>query len=85
MRYKLTPQAQADLDDLTAYGIEQFGEGQAIKYLEGLEYSFELLCENPYMGTRFDEKRQHVVYYTPTLNYILIVEVRHGSRLAPEG
>ena len=90
MEYKLSRRALQNIEDIAAYTLENFGLEQANAYITGLRYSFQLLAENPYMGRDFDGRRrryvyrQHVVYYTPTPNYVLVVEIRSGKQAAPE-
>ncbi len=86
----LSRKASADYDAILDYTIKSFGVEQAQKYGNGLDYSFKLLAENPYMGTPYQDKfrryvyREHVVYYQITPNYIVIVEIRHGRQAPPE-
>ncbi|MCH7624277.1 MAG: type II toxin-antitoxin system RelE/ParE family toxin [Nitrospinae bacterium] len=47
MTYRLTRQAKSDIKTIYRYTVEYFGEGQAQEYLDGLEYSFDLLTDNP--------------------------------------
>lgn len=86
----LSRKAAADYDAILDYTIENFGPDQAEKYGKGLDYSFKLLAENPYMGVQYNDKfrrfvyREHVVYYRITPNYILIAEIRHGKQSPPD-
>ena len=43
MTYRLTRQAQSDIKAIYHYTVEYFGESQAREYLDGLDYSFDLL------------------------------------------
>ena len=54
MIYRLTRQAQSDIKDIYRYTVEYFGEEQAREYLDGLEYSFDLLTDNPKIGRLWD-------------------------------
>ena len=56
MTYRLTRQAKSDIKTIYRYTVENFGGGQAQKYLDGLEYSFDMLADNPKMGLLVDEK-----------------------------
>ena len=62
MTYRLTRQAKSDIKAIYRYTVEYFGEGQAQEYLDGLEYSFDLLADNPNMGRLFDEKIRRYIY-----------------------
>lgn len=88
METVLSRKASSDYDAILDYTIENFGPEQARKYGEGLDYSFKLLSENPYMGVQYRGNlrryvyREHIIYYQITPNFLLIVEIRHG-RQAP--
>lgn len=47
MTFRLTWQGQSDIKEIYRYTVEYFGEDQAREYLDGLEYSFDLLTETP--------------------------------------
>ncbi|QPJ61805.1 MAG: type II toxin-antitoxin system RelE/ParE family toxin [Candidatus Nitronauta litoralis] len=61
MNYRLTHQAESDIKAIYQYTVEYFGEGQAREYLEGLEYSFELLTDNPGLGRVWDGKGRRYI------------------------
>lgn len=89
MIYRLSRTAESDIEEIYRYTVETFGHVQAALYLGGLESVFELLCEHPDIGTKFDDTRRryvfksHVVYYRQTEDHIVIVTIRHSSRRAP--
>lgn len=68
--YKLSTLADEDIYDLTRYTIQHFGLIQAKHYHEGLTMIFELLDQNPELGTecpwiclgmrRFQYKKQGI-------------------------
>jgi toxin ParE1/3/4 len=49
-KYKLTREADIDLDGIWEYTYKQWGKNQANKYLTKLEERFFTLAENPYWG-----------------------------------
>ena len=84
MSYRLTPNAQADIEGIYRYSYENFGERQADIYYQGLEECFELLSENPRMGREFNEivqglrrheHERHVVYYEIEDMDVLILRI----------
>ena len=83
MTYRLTRQAQSDIKAIYRYTVEFFGEGQAQEYLEGLDYSFDLLTDNPKIGRAIDGKRrryvyrEHFVYYRIIKEDIIITRIRN--------
>lgn len=50
MAFRLTERASAEMLDIYLFGLRQFGQFQADRYLNGLEQCFELLAGNPRMG-----------------------------------
>ncbi|WP_162901722.1 type II toxin-antitoxin system RelE/ParE family toxin [Breoghania sp. L-A4] len=89
MSYRLSRQAVTDLEDLTEYGIERFGQSQAQKYLGGLYRTFELISELPAMGREFPgagsplrrfEHGRHSVFYTLQSEDVLIARVIDNRR-----
>ena len=45
--YKLTQQADADLEDIFNYGIDHFGTALAITFYQGLSDTFDKITHNP--------------------------------------
>lgn len=92
MRFLLSQRANADLDDLTNYGLDAFGERTVLWYGTGLEYLFELLADNPRLGHSWNDDhgirrhryRSHWVYYTIQEGDLpLILSIVHTKRSAP--
>jgi toxin ParE1/3/4 len=50
--YRLSPKAIADLEDIYAQGLEQFGPAQAERHLHELHGRFQLLSEFPGIAGR---------------------------------
>ena len=88
MTLRLTRQAKSDLKAIYHYTVENFGEGQAREYLDGLDYSFDLLTDNPKMGRLFDESirryiyKSHLVYYEIRDNQLIIIRIRNARQKA---
>jgi toxin ParE1/3/4 len=90
--YRLTSRAEADLEKIANYTIEQFGIEQARRYRDGLENCFQSLAENPKLGRSAEqlapnlrrfEHRSHIIFYVPQDNGVLIIRVLHESMDAP--
>lgn len=71
-KYKLTPDAKADLDRIFDFGIDTFGIDQAIKYMKEIKDRFDEVANNPLMYPAVDHIRQgyrrsvcgvHSIYY----------------------
>ena len=86
--YKLTQQADKDLEIIWEYTFLNWGENQAVKYLNNLEQNFFKICENPSVGyRRFDlvgsplssHCGRHVTFYRVLNNDIEIIRILHDS------
>jgi toxin ParE1/3/4 len=72
---RLSPLAQADLDDIWDYTVAQWDEGQAQAYVMGLDATMKLLAQNPRMGTSLDDIR--IGYFKfPAASHLLIYRLR---------
>lgn len=84
-RYRLSRQADQDIDNIFSFGVERFGIDQATKYLLDLHDHFELLAESPEVWPNITVQKQtfqrsvytstHSIYYQNNGNHILIVRV----------
>ena len=69
MIYRLTRRAKADIKEIYRYTAENFGALQAALYLGGLDYAFDLLTDNPWIGIQFSAQvrrytyKHHYVFY----------------------
>ncbi|MCU0644520.1 MAG: type II toxin-antitoxin system RelE/ParE family toxin [bacterium] len=86
--YKLTREADRDLDGIWEYTNKQWGKKQANKYLNKLEERFFTLAENPYLGKpRYElagspmsfHCERHVIFYRNADEGIEIIRVLHES------
>lgn len=81
-------QAKQDLIDVWLYTFNEWGEVQADKYLDGLEYSLRLLAEQPLICREREEfeppvriyhHEHHMVVYLLMEGGINIVRVLHKN------
>lgn len=89
MNFRLSVEAAQDIVELVSFGIETFGEAQALKYHKSLEQLFELLSGMPELGRevpnlgaklrRFEHGR-HIVFYQSSKVDVLIVRVIDNRR-----
>ncbi|ETX06588.1 MAG: hypothetical protein ETSY2_16230 [Candidatus Entotheonella gemina] len=86
MSYRLSREAQADVEAIYRHSYDQFGERQGDLYYEGLVERFEWLDDHPLFGRsaselapglRRSEYQSHVVFYLPEASGVLIVRVLH--------
>jgi toxin ParE1/3/4 len=56
-RYRLSQEADRDLQDIFDYTAREFGLDQAIAYVSGFEEIFVNLAANPGLGRKRDEVR----------------------------
>jgi toxin ParE1/3/4 len=54
-RFRLTPRALKDLDEIADYSLAQWGEKQTERYLVALEDRFRWLADNPLLGRARDD------------------------------
>lgn len=78
--------AEKDIKNIWLYTYEQWGETQADRYYDELEYGIKSLGHNPHLGKKRDTLRQgyyaftinrHVVYYRVEASTIHIIRVLH--------
>ena len=89
VRYVLTPEAQAHVDEIGAY-IAQDSVDAALKIYDALEEAFGLLAEQPGLGhsrqdltdrpLRFWGVYSYLVVYDPESRPLTIIAVLHGAR-----
>lgn len=90
MRFELSRKALRQIEEIVRYTDASFGEAQTQDYLGGLYGSFDLLCDNPFMGRPFDDRRRryvyrgHHVYYRIRGDRILIVDIRSARQSPPD-
>ena len=86
--YKLTVQADHDIEDIWEYSNSKWGDNQAIKYLSQLEESLIALADNPDIGKRRYELSgspmsyhygRHIIFYRKAEIGIEIIRVLHDS------
>jgi toxin ParE1/3/4 len=90
--YRFSQRAEADLKEIAAYTLRQWGEAQIMRYLDGLEACCQTLAANPAMGRACDDVRaglrrmehgRHVVFYRQEAGGILVLRILH-RRMLPE-
>jgi toxin ParE1/3/4 len=90
--YNLSSLAEADLEEIEVYTLQNWGVDQAIHYIKNLRSHCQMLADNPSLGRacnhiRMDLHRQecerHVIYYLIKQTEIHIVRILH-DRMLPE-
>ena len=90
---QFTPFARQDYDDLLLESLLTWGEAQMRRYEARIERALRTVARFPGSGRRRDElfpscrsfpAGQHVVYYRPSANGIIISRILRGRR-DPEG
>ncbi len=88
MRLELSQLAQADLAGIRHYGVEQYGFGPAIAYIDSIERAFRQLLDFPESGIRHKRYNgivrslschNHRIYYDIADDAIVILRVLHKS------
>lgn len=82
--YKLSRDAVSNIEALTGYSLEIFGEARTTRYVDAIKACLNLLAENPKMGRdlsairaglRRHEHQSLVTYYRPDGEDILILRL----------
>jgi toxin ParE1/3/4 len=80
--------AQADLASIFAYGVENYGGGQAIAYSQRIEERFRQLLAYPYLGRSEPDLHRlirslacgsHRIHYSLDDDTIIIRRILHKS------
>ena len=88
MRLELSRRAQADLEDIRDYSVEQFGIEQAIHYLDAIEQAFRRLLDHPRIGAqRVDiggkvlsySAGEHRILYEARSDRVHVIRVLHKA------
>ena len=84
--YRLSPEAQRDLDKVFDYTVAKWGLTQALHYTDAIEASCAELAENPDRAPRCDAIRpgyrrsriEHHIVYFKTADYgIAVIRILH--------
>ncbi len=87
-RFRVTPRALKDLDDIADYTISRWGARQAETYLAALDERFAWLAENPgagmmraEIGEGYRSYRQgsHQIFYLFENDVVAIIGIPHGA------
>jgi toxin ParE1/3/4 len=84
--YRLSPLAEADLEDIRSHTFEAWSPEQADRYLRDLISAFEDLAAGRKSGRRADIRQgyfkqtagAHVIYFRRSDRWIDVVRVLHG-------
>lgn len=63
-RFRLSNQAEADLDEIGLYTKDNWGAGQAEKYLTQLDQTFHVLAQTPSLGQDCSDLRPGLLSIT---------------------
>ena len=89
MTYAVSEIAKYDIRNLYLYGLKNFGQLKADKFLMQIHDSFNLIVTQPHMGMRLDFPNMenmrkfstmgYIIYYKVTEDTLTIDRVIHGS------
>jgi toxin ParE1/3/4 len=91
-KYELSNLAENDLSEIFDYTEREHSFSQAERYLEALENLFELIANNPNLGSNRHEigegvlsivHNKHTVFYQKKRSAIFIIRVLHGRSDIP--
>ena len=86
MIFVLSKRAQADIDNIARYTLDNFGPAQAEEYLSSLYNVLDLLADNPKFGREWTQGRRryvyrsHYVYYRLAGGRVFITQIRHTGQ-----
>lgn len=89
--YRLSPEAERDLESIWMYSYEQWGQEQADGYTDRLLGAFSNLAGNPNLGARCDDIREgyrryrigrHMVFYRTRDFGVSVIRVLHERMLS---
>ncbi len=87
MRLELSRRAQADLDDIRDYSLDQFGVERAILYLDAIEHAFRRILDHPRIGSEHDIGKavlsypigEHRIFYEAREGDVYVIRVLHKA------
>ena len=78
MPLELSRKAQADLDDIRDFSVEQFGVERAILYLDSIEHALRRLIDHSRIGSQRADIGEAVLSY-PVGEHRIFYEARPGQ------
>lgn len=92
--YVISAKAKDDIKSIAKYTIKEFGEGQSLKYAQGLKEVLTELANNPELGRRYVavknqmllryRYKSHVIFYYLNQSGIFIVRILGGMMGFPK-
>lgn len=78
----------ADINKITKWSLNKFGEKQTYKYMQEMNASFQKIADNPELGRPYLKYlcfryESHVIYYRQRRNDIFITRILH-KKMLPE-
>lgn len=86
--YRLSKQAEEDLEAIWEYTVLHWSEKQADCYLQAIQAAIGLLAENPELGCSRETLRigyrsyshgKHIIFYKPDSYGVRVIRVLHQS------
>lgn len=91
-QYRFSHRAYSDLQDINSYTLENWGQEQALTYIDGLELAAKSLASTPKVGKSCDDLRRglrsypyqgHILYFMEEKKGVVIIRVLH-KRMSSE-
>ncbi|SHM89717.1 type II toxin-antitoxin system RelE/ParE family toxin [Roseibium suaedae] len=88
-RYRLTPKALGDLEEIWRYSAETWSSDQADIYIDELSHLFETIAVSPDMArerteftppVRIHPHRSHLIVYTMERDEVIILRLLGGAQ-----
>ena len=93
IKFILSKAADADLEDIFDYTLEEFGLDQAVSYVSSFDDTFKMIAHNLEIGRERKEiqedlrsfaKDKYVIFYRIRSDHVRVVRILHGSRDLPK-
>ncbi len=73
-RYRLSPEARSDLDDISRYLVAQGGPGLARRVLAAIRAALQFLADNPGAGHGRADLTEEPVKFWPVFSYLIVYD-----------
>jgi len=93
-KYQFSKKTKQDILHITKWSLDDFGERQTIRYMDGLNEAMQALADCPDKGREFVHNKtgrvylyhrylSHVIYYRKRENDIFVIRIIH-TKMLPE-
>ena len=77
-QYRLSPRAQADLENIWDYTEERWGQSQAESYVRSIQAAIAAVTEDPRRGQKCDDIRKGYLGYSVERQVLFFRQIPEG-------